>query len=323
MARRPPLPTPSARVDASTEPSACNRAVVDSFCAGSSGGRLAGSAEVGRAVDLVVRGETYPPVTGLVAGDSGGRTPAEAVEIAPDRATPLGAPRPATSTGARRKSPTATWSIPLVDVDQKGAIRRRLVPESASTCTAWSGRRASDPPAPPRPSRWRRWPTPDRAIDWAIQLFGPGLEPGRRDRAPPPNQPGAAPAPAGRSPTSSSPSASARALAALEPRQPRTRRGDGSRRAGALRESGTEQAAALLRDGARQAADALRDLEVDEVDEPWGMGRRRRPPALLCYREGSAGGFSDPNLVLVRPHQTVGRFGASRARRRTRTTAAR
>src|SRR4051812_3219163 len=76
MARRPPLPTPSAfrrRREHRTQRILANRAVADTLI---SAAGLVGRPvkdrpgnEVGRVVDVVVRwrGEAYPPVTGLVA----------------------------------------------------------------------------------------------------------------------------------------------------------------------------------------------------------------------------------------------------------------
>jgi Mg/Co/Ni transporter MgtE len=77
-----------------------------------------------------------------------------------------------------------------------------------------------------------------------------------------------------------------------------------------LRESSTEHAASLLAEmEPDEAVDALRDLETDEAAELLDAMPREtadRLRALLLYREGSAGGVMTTNLVLVRPHQTVG-----------------
>ena len=165
------------------------------------------------------------------------------------------------------------------------------------------------------PPRWRRRPTPDRVIDWAaIQPFGTGRatvrppgpmrlhtpEPGAAPAAARPSSPTCSRSSAARSARSCSPSSDHETAAdALEEMEP-------DELGALLRESTPEHAAALLAEmEPDEAVDALRDLEPDEADELLAIDaagdRGDRCASLLLYREGSAGGVMTTNLVLVRP----------------------
>ncbi|MBM3674348.1 MAG: magnesium transporter [Actinobacteria bacterium] len=336
MARRPPLPTPAAlrrRREHRTQRLLANRAVAEALvsAAGLVGRPVLarGGAEVGRVVDFVVRwqGETYPPVTGLVVrvGRRRAYVPAEAVaDVVPDRVT-LSTARLDLRDFERRTGEVVlngdVVDHQLVDVDGVRVVRAadlylsrvgelyRLVGVDVGFQTLL--RRLG-------PSRWRRRPTPDRVIDWgAIQPFGTGAsEPGPPGpmRLHRPNHALRRLRPAevadlleelGREERQEllaalEPEAAADALEEMDPDE-----------LGALlRESGTKQAAELLAEmEPDEAVDALRDLEVGEVDEILAVMTSTvadRLRALLLYREGSAGGLMTTNLVLVRPHQTVG-----------------
>ncbi|MGZ4799573.1 MAG: magnesium transporter MgtE N-terminal domain-containing protein [Acidimicrobiia bacterium] len=339
MARRPPLPTPSAlrrRREHRTQRLLANRAVADALV---SAAGLVGrpvrdrtGAEVGRLLDVVVRwrGEPYPPITGLVVRVARRRVfvPIDHVEeISTERVT-LRSVRLDLRDFERRPGEVVlngdVVDHQLVDVDGVRVIRAadlylarvgdeyRLVGVDVGFQTLL---RRLGPP------RWRRRPTPDRVIDWAaIQPFGTGgpegspIGPPGQMRLHTPNQ----------------------ALRRLRPgeladlleelgrdeRQELLAQLEKETAADALeemeadeisallRESTTEQAASLLAEmEPDEAVDALRDLEGDEAAEllaamPDEKADRLR--ALLLYREGSAGGVMTTNLVLVRPDQTVG-----------------
>ncbi|MGZ4690686.1 MAG: magnesium transporter MgtE N-terminal domain-containing protein [Acidimicrobiia bacterium] len=339
MARRPPLPTPSAlrrRREHRTQRLLANRAVADALV---SAAGLVGrpvrdrtGAEVGRLLDVVVRwrGEPYPPITGLVVRVARRRVfvPIDHVEeISTERVT-LRSVRLDLRDFERRPGEVVlngdVVDHQLVDVDGVRVIRAadlylarvgdeyRLVGVDVGFQTLL---RRLGPP------RWRRRPTPDRVIDWAaIQPFGTGgpegspIGPPGQMRLHTPNQ----------------------ALRRLRPgeladlleelgrdeRQELLAQLETETAADALeemeadeisallRESTTEQAASLLAEmEPDEAVDALRDLEGDEAAEllaamPDEKADRLR--ALLLYREGSAGGVMTTNLVLVRPDQTVG-----------------
>ena len=344
MARRPPLPTPSAlrrRREHRTQRLLANRTVADALV---SAAGLVGrpvrdrtGAEVGRVLDVVVRwrGEPYPPVTGLVVRVARRRVfvPIDHVEeISTERVT-LHSVRLDLRDFERRPGEVVlngdVVDHQLVDVDGVRVIRAadlylarvadarvgeeyRLVGVDVGFQTLL---RRLGPP------RWRRRPTPDRVIDWAaIQPFGTGGS-GGSGTGPPgpmrlhtPNQ----------------------ALRRLRPgeladlleelgrdeRQELLAQLETETAADALEEMEAEEIAALLRELSTEksaallaemepdeAIDALRDLEADEAAEllaamPDEKAARLR--ALLLYREGSAGGVMTTNLVLVHPEQTVG-----------------
>lgn len=335
MARRPPLPTPSAlrrRREHRSQRLLANRAVADALVstAGLVGRpvRNRAGAEVGRVLDLVVRwqGEPYPPVTGIVVrvGHHKAYVPVDQVlELVADHVT-LQSSRLDLRDFQRRAGEVIlnadVVDHQLVDVDGVRVVRAsdlylahvsgvyRLVGVDVGFQTLL--RRVG-------PSRWRRRPTPDRVIDWgAIQPFGTGAT----DVGPPgpmrlhtPNQALRRLRPAeladlleelGREERQEllaqlEPETAADALEEMDPDE-----------LGALlRESSTEQAAGLLVEmEPDEAVDALRDLEPDEASEllaamPPAIADRLR--LLLLYREGSAGGVMTTNLVLVRPDQTV------------------
>ncbi len=336
MARRPPLPTPSAlrrRREHRTQRLLANRTVADALV---SAAGLVGrpvrdrtGAEVGRLLDVVVRwrGEPYPPVTGLVVRVARRRVfvPIDHVgEISTERVT-LHSVRLDLRDFERRPGEVVlsgdVVDHQLVDVDGVRVIRAadlylarvgdeyRLVGVDVGFQTLL---RRLGPP------RWRRRPTPDRVIDWAaIQPFGTGssgIGPPGPMRLHTPNQ----------------------ALRRLRPgeladlleelgrdeRQELLAQLEKETAADALeemeadhlgallRESTTEHAASLLAEmEPDEAVDALRDLEADEAKELLDVMPREKADrlrALLLYREGSAGGVMTTNLVLVRPDQTVG-----------------
>ncbi len=337
MARRPPLPTPSAfrrRREHRTQRILANRAVADALI---SAAGLVGrpvkdrtGAEVGRVVDVVVRwrGEAYPPVTGLVAriGRRRAYVPADQVVLIGHEQVTLGSARLDLRDFERREGEVVlngdVIDHQLVDVDGVRVVRAadlylakvgeeyKLVGVDVGFQTLL---RRLGPP------RWRTRPTPDRVIDWAaIQPFGTGgkdaADLGHEVRMDQPNQ----------------------ALRRLRPgeladlleelgrdeRQELLAQLDQETAADALeemepdhleallRESSTEHAALLLSEmEPDEAVDALRVLEPDEANEllaamPKDDADRLR--ALLLYREGSAGGVMTTRLVLVRPEQTVG-----------------
>jgi CBS domain-containing protein len=338
MARRPPLPTPSAlrrRREHRTQRLLANRAVADALvsAAGLVGRpvRDQNMAEVGRLVDVVVRwrGEPYPPVTGLVVRVGRRRVyvPIDHVAELSTEHVKLGSVRLDLRDFERRPGEVVLNGVvvdhQLVDVDGVRVIRAadlylarvgdeyRLVGVDVGFQTLL---RRLGPP------RWRRRPTPDRVIDWAaIQPFGTGgsgagTGPPGPMRLSTPNQ----------------------ALRRLRPgeladlleelgrdeRQELLAQLETETAADALEEMEADQISALLRELSTdkasllvsemepdEAVDALRDLEPDEATElldamPKEKADRLR--ALLLYREGSAGGVMTTNLVLVRPDQTVG-----------------
>lgn len=339
MARRPPLPTPSAlrrRREHRTQRLLANRTVADALvsAAGLVGRpvRDRSGAEVGRFLDVVVRwrGEPYPPVTGLVVRVARRRVfvPIDHVEeISTERVT-LRSVRLDLRDFERRPGEVVlngdVVDHQLVDVDGVRVIRAadlylarvggeyRLVGVDVGFQTLL--RRLG-------PSRWRRRPTPDRVIDWAaIQPFGTG-GPGGGGVGPPgpmrlhtPNQ----------ALRRLRPGELADLLEELgrEERQELLAHLETETAADALEEMEADQISALLRESTTEqsasllalmepdeAVDALRDLEPDEASEllaamPGEKADRLR--ALLLYREGSAGGVMTTNLVLVRPDQTVG-----------------
>lgn len=335
MARRPPLPTPSAlrrRREHRSQRLLANRAVADALVstAGLVGRpvRNRAGSEVGRLLDLVVRwqGEPYPPVTGVVVrvGRRKAYVPVDQVrELAADHVT-LDSSRLDLRDFQRRAGEVIlnadVVDHQLVDVDGVRVVRAsdlylarvsgvyRLVGVDVGFQTLL--RRLG-------PSRWRRRPTPDRVIDWgAIQPFGTTgtkVGPPGPMRLHTPNQALRRLRPSeladlleelGREERQEllaqlEPETAADALEEMEPDE-----------LGALlRESTTEQAAGLLAEmEPDEAVDALRDLEPDEASEllaamPPVIADRLR--LLLLYREGSAGGVMTTNLVLVRPSQTV------------------
>lgn len=336
MARRPPLPTPSAlrrRREHRSQRLLANRTVADALvsAAGLVGRpvRDRNGAEVGRLLDLVVRwrGEPYPPVTGLVVrvGRRRAYVPIDHVEeISTERVT-LRSTRLDLRDFERRPGEVVlngdVVDHQLVDVDGVRVIRAadlylarvgeeyRLVGVDVGFQTLL---RRLGPP------RWRRRPTPDRVIDWgAIQPFGTGgagVDPPGLMRLHTPNQALRRLRPGeladlleelGRDERQELLAQLEKETAAdaLEEMQP-------GHLGALLRESTTEHAASLLAEmEPDEAVDALRDLEADEAAElltampPTKADRLR---ALLLYREGSAGGVMTTNLVLVRPEQTVG-----------------
>jgi CBS domain-containing protein/sporulation protein YlmC with PRC-barrel domain len=339
MARRPPLPTPSAlrrRREHRTQRLLANRAVAGALvsAAGLVGRtvRDRNGVEVGRLVDVVVRwrGEPYPPVTGLVVrvGRRRAFVPIDHVQEISTQHVTLSSVRLDLRDFERRPGEVVlngdVVDHQLVDVDGVRVVRAadlylarvndtyELVGVDVGFQTLL--RRLG-------PTRWRRRPTPDRVIDWAaIQPFGTG-GPGDAGVGSPapmrlhtPNQ----------------------ALRRLRPgeladlleelgrdeRQELLAQLDSETAADALEEMEAGEISALLRESKTahaasllaemepdEAVDALRDLERDEVEElleampPDKAGRLQ---ALLLYREGSAGGLMTTNLVLVRPDQTVG-----------------
>ncbi len=341
MARRPPLPTPSAlrrRREHRTQRLLANRAVADALVstAGLTGRpvRDRSGAEVGRLLDVVVRwrGEPYPPVTGLVVRVARRRVfvPIDHVEeISTERVT-LASVRLDLRDFERRPAEVVlngdVVDHQLVDVDGVRVIRAadlylakvggeyRLVGVDVGFQTLL---RRLGPP------RWRRRPTPDRVIDWAaIQPFGTGGG----------NEPGTSPGPPGpmrlHTPNQAlrrlRPGELADLLEELgrDERQELLAQLETETAADALEEMEADQIAALLRESSTEksasllalmepdeAVDALRDLEPDEATELLDAMPKEtadRLNALLLYREGSAGGVMTTNLVLVRPDQTVG-----------------
>lgn len=336
MARRPPLPTPSAlrrRREHRSQRLLANRAVADALVsvAGLVGRpvRDRSGAEVGRLLDLVVRwrGEPYPPVTGLVVrvGRRRAYVPIDHVEEFSTERVTLSSTRLDLRDFERRPGEVVlngdVVDHQLVDVDGVRVIRAadlylarvgdeyRLVGVDVGFQTLL---RRLGPP------RWRRRPTPDRVIDWgAIQPFGTGGAAGGPPglmRLHTPNQALRRLRPGeladlleelGRDERQEllaqlEKETAADALEEMEP----------DHLGALLRESTTEHAASLLAEmEPDEAVDALRDLEADEAAEllaamPTAQADRLR--ALLLYREGSAGGVMTTNLVLVRPDQTVG-----------------
>src|SRR5215207_6928989 len=337
MARRPPLPTPSAlrrRREHRTQRILANRAVANALisAAGLVGRPVKDRTgnEVGRVVDVVVRwrGDAYPPVTGLVAriGRRRAWVSADQVESIGHEQVTLGSARLDLRDFERRDGEVVlngdVIDHQLVVVDGVRVVRAadlylakvgeeyKLVGVDVGFQTLL---RRLGPP------RWRTRPTPDRVIDWAaIQPFGTGgpdaADAGHEVRMDQPNQ----------------------ALRRLRPgeladlleelgrdeRQELLARLDQETAADALEEMEPDHLGALLRESTPEhaasllaemepdeAVDALRDLESDEADELLALmpkddaGRLR---ALLLYREGSAGGVMTTRLVLVRPEQTVG-----------------
>ncbi len=336
MARRPPLPTPSAlrrRREHRSQRLLANRAVADALVsvAGLVGRpvRDRSGAEVGRLLDLVVRwrGEPYPPVTGLVVrvGRRRAYVPIDHVEEFSTERVTLSSTRLDLRDFERRPGEVVlngdVVDHQLVDVDGVRVIRAadlylarvgdeyRLVGVDVGFQTLL---RRLGPP------RWRRRPTPDRVIDWgAIQPFGtggaasgpPGLmrlhTPNQALRRLRPGELADLLEELGRDERQEllaqlEKETAADALEEMEP----------DHLGALLRESTTEHAASLLAEmEPDEAVDALRDLEADEAAEllaamPAAQADRLR--ALLLYREGSAGGVMTTNLVLVRPDQTVG-----------------
>jgi CBS domain-containing protein len=337
MARRPPLPTPSAlrrRREHRTQRILANRAVADALisAAGLVGRPVKDRTgnEVGRVVDVVVRwrGDAYPPVTGLVAriGRRRAWVPVDQVESIGHEQVTLRSARVDLRDFERRDGEVVlngdVIDHQLVDVDGVRVVRAadlylakvgeeyRLVGVDVGFQTLL---RRLGPP------RWRTRPTPDRVIDWAaIQPFGTGgtgaADAGHEVRMDQPNQ----------------------ALRRLRPgeladlleelgrdeRQELLARLDQETAADALEEMEPDHLGALLRESTPEhaaslltemepdeAADALRDLELDEADELLALMPKDdadRLRALLLYREGSAGGVMTTRLVLVRPEQTVG-----------------
>src|SRR6478752_9499730 len=191
MARRPPLPTPSAirrRREHRTQRVLTNRVVADALV---SVAALVGrpvidhrAGEVGRVLDLVVRwhGEPYPPVTGVVM-----RVGRRRVFVPLDHIDEIGSDRVALRSVRldlrdfeRREGEVVlngdVVDHQLVDVDGVRVVRAsdlylahvagvyRLVGVDVGFQTLL--RRLG-------PTRWRMRPTPERVIDWAaIQPFG-------------------------------------------------------------------------------------------------------------------------------------------------------
>ncbi len=339
MARRPPLPTPSAlrrRRETRTQRLLANRQVADALV---SAAGLVGrpvrdrtGAEVGRLLDVVVRwrGEPYPPVTGLVVRVARRRVfvPIDHVEeISTERVT-LRSVRLDLRDFERRPGEVVlngdVVDHQLVDVDGVRVIRAadlylakvgeiyELVGVDVGFQTLL---RRLGPP------RWRRRPTPDRVIDWAaIQPFGTG-GPGGTSNGPPgqmrlstPNQALRRLRPGELADLLEELGRDERQelLAQLEPETAADalEEMEADEISALLRESSTAHAASLLAEmEPDEAVDALRDLEGDESEElldamPPETAARLR--ALLLYREGSAGGVMTTNLVLVHPHQKVG-----------------
>ncbi|HEY3722724.1 MAG TPA: CBS domain-containing protein [Acidimicrobiia bacterium] len=339
MARRPPLPTPSAlrrRREHRTQRLLANRAVADALVstAGLVGRpvRDRTGAEVGRVIDVVVRwrGEPYPPVTGLVVrvGRRRAFVPIDHVqEISTERVT-LSSVRLDLRDFERRPGEVVlngdVVDHQLVDVDGVRVIRAadlylarvgevyELVGVDVGFQTLL---RRLGPP------RWRRRPTPDRVIDWAaIQPFGTG-GPGGAGTGPPglmrlhtPNQALRRLRPAELADLLEELGRDERQelLAQLETETAADalEEMEAGEILALLRESSTEDAAKLLAEmEPDEAVDALRDLERDETDELLAAmppEKAARLQALLLYREGSAGGLMTTNLVLVRPEQKVG-----------------
>ena len=108
------------------------------------------------------------------------------------------------------------------------------------------------------PTRWRRRPTPDRVIDWAaIQPFGPGRQLG---------------------PPADAPAHANQALHRLRPGE----------LADLLEELGRRRAPGAARRSSRPetAADALEEMEADELDVAAARVRRpSTPPSLLAEME--------------------------------------
>lgn len=334
MARRPPLPTPSAirrRREHRSQRLLANRAVADALV---SAAALVGrpvldgrDVEVGRVIDLVVRwqGEAYPPVTGLVmrVGRRHAYVPiAQIVDIGSDRVT-LSSTRLDLRDFERREGEVVlnrdVVDHQLVDVDGRRVVRaadlylarvagvHRLVGVDVGFQTLI--RRLG-------PTRWRVRPTPERVIDWgAIQSFGT-QGPARRGpvRLHGPNQALRRLRPAeladlleelGRDERQELLAVldSETAADALEEMEP-------DELGALLRESEPDRAAALIAEmEPDEAVDALRDLDPDEAEELLRVMPEERAASLrvlLLYREGSAGGLMTTNLVLVRPEQTVG-----------------
>jgi len=341
MARRPPLPTPSAlrrRREHRTQRLLANRAVADALV---SAAGLVGrpvrdqtGAEVGRLLDVVVRwrGEPYPPVTGLVVRVGRRRVyvPIDHVEELSTEQVKLRSARLDLRDFERRPGEVVlngdVVDHQLVDVDGVRVIRAadlylaRVVDEFRLVGVDVGFQTLLRRLGPPR---WRRRPTPDRVIDWAaIQPFGYG---GTDDT-------GAGTGPPGpmrlHTPNQAlrrlRPGELADLLEELgrDERQELLAQLETETAADALEEMEADQISALLRELSTEkaslllsemepdeAVDALRDLEVDEAGElldamPKDKADRLR--ALLLYREGSAGGVMTTNLVLVRPDQTVG-----------------
>ena len=341
MARRPPLPTPSAlrrRREHRTQRLLANRTVADALV---SAAGLVGrpvrdqtGAELGRLIDVVVRwrGEPYPPVTGLVlrVGRRRVYVPIDHVEELSTEQVKLRSVRLDLRDFERRPGEVVlngdVVDHQLVDVDGVRVIRAadlylaRVVDEYRLVGVDVGFQTLLRRLGPPR---WRRRPTPDRVIDWAaIQPFGyggsdsdgAGTGPPGPMRLHTPNQ----------------------ALRRLRPgeladlleelgrdeRQELLDQLETETAADALEEMEAEEISALLRELSTEkaslllsemepdeAVDALRDLEPDEAAElldamPKEKADRLR--ALLLYREGSAGGVMTTNLVLVHPDQTVG-----------------
>ena len=338
MARRPPLPTPSAfrrRREHRTQRILANRAVADALI---SAAGLVGrpvrdrtGAEVGRVVDVVVRwrGEAYPPVTGLVARVGRRRVyvPVDQVQTLGQEQVTLGSARLDLRDFERREGEVVlngdVIDHQLVDVDGVRVIRAadlylaRVVEEYRLVGVDVGFQTLLRRLGPPR---WRTRPTPDRVLDWAaIQPFGTGgpessAAAGHAVRLDQPNQ----------------------ALRRLRPgeladlleelgrdeRQELLAQLDQETAADALEEMEPDHLGALLRETTPaqaatllaemepdEAVDALRDLEPDEANELLGLMPQEeadRLRALLLYREGSAGGVMTTRLVLVHPEQTVG-----------------
>jgi len=334
MARRPPLPTPAAirrRREHRTQRLLANRAVADALV---SVAALVGRPvldprgfEVGRVVDLVVRwqGEPYPPVTGIVLRVARRRAyvPIKGVsEISTERIELRSARLDLRDFHRRDGEVVLNGDVvdhQLVDVDGVRVVRAsdlylarvlgvyRLVGVDVGFQTLL--RRVG-------PTRWRMRPTPERVIDWAaIQSFGSAdtTRPGPM-RLYTPNQ----------ALRRLRPAELADVLEELgrEERQELLAQLDSETAADALEEMNPEQLVALLRESEPEraaalvaemepdeAVDALRDLEPDQAEEllavmPAPIATSLR--ALLLFPEGSAGGLMTTNLVLVRPHQTVG-----------------
>ncbi len=342
MARRPPLPTPSAlrrRREHRTQRLLANRAVADALvsAAGLVGRpvRDQSAAEVGRMLDVVVRwrGEPYPPVTGLVVrvGRRQVYVPIDHVEELSTEQVKLRSVRLDLRDFERRPGEVVlngdVVDHQLVDVDGVRVIRAadlylarvldeyRLVGVDVGFQTLL---RRLGPP------RWRRRPTPDRVIDWAaIQPFGYGG---------PEGQDGAGTGPPGPM-RLHTPNQALRRLRPgeladlleelgrderqelLDQLEPETAADaleemEAQEISALLRELSTEKAASLLAEmEPDEAVDALRDLEADEAAvllDAMPKETADRLRALLLYREGSAGGVMTTNLVLVHPDQTVG-----------------
>jgi CBS domain-containing protein/sporulation protein YlmC with PRC-barrel domain len=334
MARRPPLPTPSAlrrRREHRTQRILANRAVADALVSTAAlvGRPVVDSRgfEIGRVADLVVRwtGEPYPPVTGIVMRVARRRAyvPVDSIEdIAPDRVA-LRSTRLDLRDFERREGEVVlngdVVDHQLVDVDGVRVVRAsdlylarvsgeyRLVGVDVGFQTLL--RRLG-------PTRWRVRATPERVIDWAaIQSFG-SVDSTRRGpmQLQGPNQ--------GLRRLRPADLADLLEKLGREERQELLSQLDSETAADALEEMDPEELGALLRESEPdraaellagmepdEAADALRDLEPDEVEELLAVMPIERSAslrALVLYREGTAGGLMTTNLVLVRPDQTVG-----------------